>query len=419
MQKVPPVTFAAAKVAWVMGRGIVDNFSILYCGKGPFFVKNYGKLCLNPLARKSFFVRKNFRFRRASPNCQRFPATVFPTKSAYFFSRYTCQPPALIGDEPLKHRSFYFADASATARLLGQVWEPDGLPRALVQIVHGVNEYGGRYAELAAFLTGHGFAVAAHDIMGHGGSVGEHEPYGYFAPKNGWLNCLADLRNFSSLLAREFPGLPLFLFGHSLGSFMTRDTLIRYNDGYRAPYAGVILSGTGCQSQARYALRQLVCGAACLFKGPRSKSRLARDMCFARYARPYRAEHPSIAWLTRDRAVYLAYAQDPYCRFMPGAEMIRQMMKGMAHMDYPRHYRRIDPALPFLLIAGDADPAGNFGKGPAKVRQRLVAAGVADVRLILYPGARHEVLSDPDKGLVHQDILTWLEEKLAVVLNSL
>ncbi len=308
----------------------------------------------------------------------------------------------------MRHRRFYFDDASGSARLLGQIWEPEDTPRALLQIVHGINEYGSRYGDLAAFLAGQGIVVAVHDLMGHGGSVAEGAPHGYFAPQDGWRSCLADLRNFNGQLRREYPGLPIFLMGHSLGSFMVRDTLIRYDD----KFDGVILSGTGCNSRLRYDSGLAISSLIRLFKGPRAKSRLARDLCFARYARPYKREHPSIAWLTRDRQEYLAYAKDPWCRFMPSVELIRQMLGSMRHMDSPRNYRQIRRDIPLLLISGDGDPAGNFGKGVALVCQRLQAAGCADVTLRLYPGARHEVVSDPDKAQVYADILAWLEEKL-------
>jgi len=308
----------------------------------------------------------------------------------------------------LKERSFYFADNSGACRLLAQIWEPEERPRAVLQIVHGINEYGGRYASFAAFLTAHGFAVAAHDLMGHGGSVAEGQPHGYFAQRQGWLNCLADLRNFSQELRRQYPGLPLFLLGHSIGSFMVRDTLIRFDDSF----GGVILSGTGCNPRLRYDLGLLVCGAAKLLRGAKGKSRLVRDMCFGRFAKAYAAEHKIIAWLSRDPAVYSAYAEDPQCRFLPSIELIRQMLLGMRHMDDLRRYRRIRRDIPLLLVSGAADPVGDFGKGVSRVYRRLLAAGCADTELLLYPGARHEVLSDPDKEQAYHDILEWLEEKL-------
>lgn len=306
-------------------------------------------------------------------------------------------------------QEYFFPDSSGTAQICAQIWQPEGRPRAILQIVHGINEYAGRYDTFARFLAGRGVAVAAHDHMGHGKSVAEGRRLGYFAPADGWMHSLNDIRNFTAQLHERWPDTPLFIMGHSMGSFMMRDSLIRFDDGF----TGVILSGTGCNWQLLYTVGIALCGLTLKTKGPLAKSRLVRDMCFGGYSKIYADENNSAAWISRDPAVYQAYVADPWCRFMPSVEMFRQLFRGMRHMDAPKNYARIRRDIPLLLMSGDADPVGGFGKGVGKVYQRLQQAGCADVELLLYPGSRHEVLNDYDKEQAYGDILEWMEEKLA------
>lgn len=309
----------------------------------------------------------------------------------------------------MEHHSYYFPDASNTAQLFAQYWQPEQPPRAILQIIHGVNEYGGRYATFAHYLTERGFAVAVHDQMGHGASVAAGEKHGLWAEQDGWMSALADINNFTAQLRQKWPDTPLFLFGHSLGSFMLRDLLIRE----AGDYAGAVISGTGSNAALLYDAGIALCAMMKLFKGGRGKSPLVRDMCFGGYSKAYASENNSAAWISRDPAVYEAYVRDPWCRFLPSIELFSQMFKGMRHMDAPANYRHIRSDLPLLMISGDADPVGNFGKGTKLVYERLRQAGCRDLQLKLYPGARHEVLNELCKEQAYQDIAEWLEQRLA------
>lgn len=308
----------------------------------------------------------------------------------------------------MRHKRIIFPDASGSCDIHAQIWLPDRPPQAILQVAHGLNEYGGRYAGFAAWLSERGVALAVHDHMGHGETAGEREKLGLFAPKNGWLYAINDIRNFSALLRRWYPHTPLFLLGHSMGSFMVRDILIRYDDAYD----GILLSGTCHFPVKTYIAALLACDIAALRHGRHGKSRTLRNFCFGGYARRFRQEASNAAWLSRDPALHAVYAQDPYCRFTPKISMFREVFQGMRHMDRPRNFRRMRKDLPLLLFSGDADGVGGMGRGVSKAYRLFHQAGLRDVELLLYPGGRHIMLAELNKLEVYEDIYQWLLEHL-------
>lgn len=138
-------------------------------------------------------------------------------------------------------QNFTFPSSDGKHRCHARLWLPEGAPRGVVQIVHGVSEHVGRYDEFAAFLTEHGFAVGGEDHLGHGETARGDNSFGWFGPKNGWTLVAEDIRALRVRLGDQFPGVPYFLFGHSMGSFLTRTYLCRWP----GTADGAILSGTG------------------------------------------------------------------------------------------------------------------------------------------------------------------------------
>ena len=136
---------------------------------------------------------------------------------------------------------FTFPSADGRTGIHAVEWTPDMAPRAVLVLSHGVSEHILRYEPLAAYLTEWGFAVAGHDHLGHGLSVAAGAPRLYFGPRGSWDWAVQDLYARRELAGQRFPGLPVFLLGHSMGSFLARTYLIRYP----GTVAGAILMGTG------------------------------------------------------------------------------------------------------------------------------------------------------------------------------
>ena len=289
-----------------------------------------------------------------------------------------------------------------------RVWEPEGPARGVVQLMHGIAEHGGRYDAFARYLAAHGYLTAAEDHMGHGESVSDDCPRG--CVRGGWSAMVRDVHALTLHLKERGPGLPFFLLGHSMGSFLARTYLYTYP---REALTGVVLSGTAWQptvvlaagrAMTRQEIRRLGASAPC----PK-----LQQLMFGAYGKQFPGEKSPDAWICSDPEVVARYGQDPLCGFPPSAGLILAMLEGIGRNQKGENLRKMPGDLPVLFIAGDRDPVGTCGRG---VKQSLTAfreAGMKNVRLKLYPGDRHEVLNERDKDLVWADVLAWLEEMRA------
>lgn len=288
---------------------------------------------------------------------------------------------------------------------------PDTAPRAVIQLTHGIAEHVARYDDFAAALAEHGFLVVADDHLGHGTSAASAEDLGFFSPVRGWDMVLSDMHSLYEQTHAEFPGLPYFLLGHSMGSFLARSYLCKYP----GRLSGAILSGTGQQPGLVLAAGKAVGNREIRRHGPRYRSKLLNDLAFGSYNKRCKPQRTESDWLCRDTAVVDAYVADPLCGFIPCAGLLCDMLGGMQYMQDPVNLQKMDKALPVLFFAGDADPVGAYGKGVQKAYESFLAAGMQDVSLKLYPGCRHECLNELNKAEVYADVLAWLERKLAAV----
>lgn len=305
----------------------------------------------------------------------------------------------------MKKEEFFYPSAG-DGQIHGCRWFPEGEPRAVVQIIHGIAEYLERYQDFAAFLTERGFLVVAEDHMGHGKSIQEGK-VGYF--DGGWFAAVEDSYQLLRTTREQYPALPYVLFGHSMGSFMTRTLLCRYPD---SGIAAAVICGTGWQPRlALPGLRKVVEGV-CKAKGETTPSPALEKMMFGAYNR--RVEHPRTPsdWLTRDKAVVDAYRADPLCGFTPSAGLVRDLLTGLMYIENPENLQKMDKKLPVLFIAGGDDPVGAYGKGVEKAAQAFRQAGQEQVKCRIYPLGRHEILNEINREEVYQDTAAWIEEVL-------
>lgn len=306
-----------------------------------------------------------------------------------------------------RQQNFTFPSADGVHAVHAVLWPADGEARAVVQIVHGISEYVERYAPFAAFLNAHGYAVMGHDHLGHGRTAGKEE-YGCFPERNGWYTVSRDVRRMRELAGERYPGVPLFLLGHSMGSFQARTYLI----DYPGTVNGCILSGTGQEAAALVAFGRLLSGALCRIQGPGHVSRLVTALSLGVYNGKFKPARTSADWISRDTGVVDAYVSDKLCRFVPTVGMFHAMMEGIAYIGNPRNVAKMDRSTPVTFFSGDADPVGGQGKGVRKVFRLFQAAGCGDVACKLYPGARHEILNETNRQEVWQDMLDWMEAHL-------
>lgn len=287
-------------------------------------------------------------------------------------------------------------------------WLPDGEPKAVVQLSHGMAEHSARYAGVAEALTAAGYAVYAHDHRGHGRTAHEAD-HGYFADRDGWTRVVADLRQVTDHARAEHPGLPVFLLGHSMGSFLARSYVIQDSHDL----AGLILSGTAGDPGALGTVGAGVAAAEARLRGRRHVSGLMDTLTFGRYNAAFKPNRTDVDWLSRDEAEVDAYVADPLCGNTFTSGFFVDLMGGLAGINDAKQVATVRPDLPVLLVAGDKDPVGAGGRGPRAVAQQYRDAGVTDVTCTLYPDARHEVFNETNRDEVLADVVRWLDAHLA------
>ncbi|MCI9224920.1 MAG: alpha/beta hydrolase [Acutalibacter sp.] len=295
--------------------------------------------------------------------------------------------------------------SSGWGQIFSRSWvEESSRPRAVIVIAHGMAEHSGRYSHFARFLAGKGFAVYMNDHAGHGRSA---QIKGHFADNDGWECVVKDLCALMDQAVERHPGLPVFMLGHSMGSFLTRSFITRY--GQRL--AGCIICGTMGKNPG-VPLGKAIASAQIKLLGPRSTGRRISRLSSAGYNK--RIENPvnDSAWLSTDDEVCRVFEADPLSNFPFTAAGYRDLFIGLGEISSPDWARKVPKELPVFLIAGDQDPVGNYGAGPRQVADWLQAAGVHSVQLKLYPGMRHEVLNEIGREEVYGDVLEWLEGRL-------
>ena len=286
-------------------------------------------------------------------------------------------------------------------------WTPEGEPKAVLQIVHGIAEFVERYDDFANFLTTHGFVVVAEDHMGHGQSINGDGIQGYF--HGGWFTAIEDTMELMRLTREAYPNVPYILFGHSMGSFMARTILCKYPDsGTQA----AIICGTGWQPA--FALPAVIkaVDAVCKKTGETNPSEMLQKMIFGSYNK--KVEHPrtQFDWLTRDQKIVDAYIAHPLCGFTASCGLLREMMKGICFVEQTENLAAMRKDLPIFFIAGSDDPVGPYGKGVQQAAQAFRKAGMQDVAVHIYPLARHEILNEINRAEVYEDILQWIKTKV-------
>ncbi len=306
---------------------------------------------------------------------------------------------------------FYFPSSTNVNRIYAKRCLPEGEPKAVVQIAHGIAEHIERYAEFMEFLAANGYVAVANDHLGHGKSISEPDQQGFFAEKEGWDYVVADMDRLRDRMKSEYPHIPYIFFGHSMGSFLTRTYLIKHPDKYDA----AIISGTGHQSKALVLSGLAMAKAFVLLYGPKKRGDVLNAVAFGAYNKSFEPARTPYDWLSRDAAVADKYAADPLCGFIPTVSLFRDMMGGIKFITDRKNIDTMSTKQPVYFMSGACDPVGDSGAGVNRAYKAFCDAGLEDVFMRLYPGGRHEMLNELNKQDVYRDILNWLDEKLSKI----
>lgn len=274
--------------------------------------------------------------------------------------------------------------------------------RAAVQIVHGMEEHQERYEAFAMFLKEHGFTVVSSDMRGHGAGA---ETLGYFKDREGYAELVEDQGAVTAFIKKSFPGLPVYLFAHSMGTITTRVLLQRDS----ANYDKVVLSGyPNYQRGTRFGI--LLADTIRALRGPKYKSALLRSLSVGSFNRSIQNPKTDCDWICRNEETVRAYIADPYCGFGFTCSAFSDLFHLVAMMHRPERYENVNRELPLLLLRGEDDPCAGGDQGAADSRRVLAGAGFRRIRFIDYPRMRHEILAEADHQKVYDDILRFYQE---------
>jgi alpha-beta hydrolase superfamily lysophospholipase len=269
-------------------------------------------------------------------------------------------------------------------------WDPAVEPRAIAQIAHGVGEYALRYTPLAEALAAHGYVVYAHDHRGHGASAPSAAELGVLG-EEGWAELVNDLGRAGKRARADHPAVPLVLIAHSLGSFATQQYLLDHS----ADVDAVVLSGTAAIDLLEPAMD------------------LDAPMDLSAFNAAFQPARTDFDWLSRDEDQVDRYVADPQCGFGLDIADGKAMFVAARQLADPDRVAGMRADLPIYLVVGDLDPVN----GQLTLVDALVAryrkAGLDDITLKAYPGARHEVFNETNRDEVVRDTIAWIDAHIS------
>ncbi|SDM17428.1 alpha/beta hydrolase [Sediminibacillus halophilus] len=309
----------------------------------------------------------------------------------------------------MEQKTYWLTTADQEEVFVRNWYEPNQSPKAIIQLAHGMAEHTARYQPFAEFMVKQNFAVYGNDHRGHGYTGKKQGTLGLLDENNGFDKTVEDLWTVTKVIKREHPGKPVFLLGHSMGSFLTR----RYIQLHSDKVNGVMLSGTGSHPGFMNNIGKGLAIAERKRKGLKAPSKLLNKLAFANYNRNIDDQVTDFDWLSRDAELVRAYLDDPLSGFVPTAAFFFDLFTGFDHMDDPNGIESIAKQLPMLLFSGSMDPVGKQAKGVFRTAETYYRHGISDITVRIYENGRHEMLNEINKEEVYTDVVNWIEDVLS------
>ena len=293
-------------------------------------------------------------------------------------------------------------------------------PKAVLHIVHGMAEHSLRYAALAHRLGEEGIEVWAADQRGHGETARYKENnaangglLGHTADDDGFSRVTADIDILNKAIRKEYPDLPVFLMGHSWGSFIAQNYIETFDSkasGGAVPVslAGCILSGTRGPDGLKISMGALVMDFLAFFGNERKGSSIAKALADGPNNKAFKPNRTEFDWLSRDQKAVDEYIADPLCGFLCSLGFYRDMARALKQIHEMDNMEKIRKELPVYIISGSADPVGDMGASSAALVLAYKNLGIIDLESVLYPDARHETLNETNREEVTGSLVSWL-----------
>lgn len=286
--------------------------------------------------------------------------------------------------------------------LVGKIYIPEGEVKGILQIVHGMTEHIERYDHIMSAAAENGYVAFGYDHLGHGKTARDDSELGFIAHRNGWKYLIKDVSAFNAIVRQIYPDKPLYLFGHSMGSFIARLALVASPEIYKK---AIICGTAGKNPLAPMGL--LLTNTIKLIKGEKHISKTITNMAFGSYNKRFEGTS-KYNWLTKDRDIIEKYSADKFCTFSFTVSAMHDLMNLISVCNKSSWFKELKNDLSIFLIAGKDDPVGNYGKGVTEVYNRLKKEN-CNVTLKLYEDCRHEILNDTCRQEVISDILNFIK----------
>lgn len=304
----------------------------------------------------------------------------------------------------MQKKSFTYPSNDNRTEIHVVMWMPEEEPTAILQVSHGMVEYIERYDEFAVCLAERGILVVGNDLLGHGQSVQSKNDLGFFAKEDGNKILLKDTHRLRTMTQKKYPNVPYFLLGHSMGSFLVRQYVCLYGEGL----TGAIIMGTGNQSRFLTQFGMLVCKTLASIMGWRHRSAFVTSLVLGNNNIKF-GKSGGYEWLSRNEENVEKYVNDTLCMTRFTLNGYYNMFYSIYTLSFKNFLEKMPKDLAVLLVSGEQDSVGQFGKGVIQVYEQFEKLGMENISCKLYPEDRHEILNEIDRQEVYEDLCNWIK----------
>ena len=288
--------------------------------------------------------------------------------------------------------------------------DPDVKIKGVIQLHHGLAEHSLRYDRFGSILADAGYVLNAYDMRGHGRTAEKAQSegkgmFGKLADKDGFFRVVEDLNEMIENIKTEYDGIPVYLLGHSFGSFVSQCYIEKYGDRI----SGCILCGTAGPQKALIGFGKCISRIIRMIRGSDSIVPLLEKLSFGSYNARIKNPVTDHDWLSTDIDSNKLYLEDKWCNIPLTVSFYNDMLSGLSYIHKTSSMKKIPKTLPVYFIYGTEDPVGGYGATIEKLYGIYEKLGISKLKKTAYQGMRHELLNEIEKEKVEADILAWLD----------